>query len=390
MSLFVRTEGRITSSGEAVARAPDGRVMFVRGAAPDERVEVRVIEERRRFVRAEVERVVEPGPRRVEPRCRHYGRCGGCALQHVDHPAQAELKVEAAVETLRRLGQLRLPPTEPPWIGSAYGTRGRVRWTAEGTQLGYRARGSSRLISVQECPVLEPSLQDALQDVAAWLRREPARTESIRAVTDGKQVLLTREVGCPPPPGARFRVGRPTDHLTVHDAVGDRTVAVGGFSQNHRAGNDAVLTTLQRWLHPADEAVDLYAGSGNWTRVLARIASRVLAIEHNARAAALIQRVVPQAEVWSTAVDPAALAAWRSTGRWVCVVNPPRSGLEPSVRQALCESRPDQLVYVSCDAATLARDARAFAESGLTMERLRAFDLYPQTSHLELVAAFRP
>ncbi len=107
-TLEVTTEPLLAAGGEAVARAPDGRVMFVGGAAPDERVRVKVLKDNSSFLRARVERVLAPGPARVEPACGHYEVCGGCSLQHVAHPTQVKSKAAALISTLRRVGRLDL------------------------------------------------------------------------------------------------------------------------------------------------------------------------------------------------------------------------------------------------------------------------------------------
>lgn len=385
------TLDRLSADGAAVARAPDGRVVFVEGAAPDEDVEVQVFEQRKRHMRARLVSVIRPGPDRVTPRCRHFGRCGGCRLQHVDAEAQARLKTEAALQTVRRVGrQSGLGTTvevEPTWRGPAYGTRSRVRWLwMPGEGLGYRQPSSHQGWVAAECPVLEPALQAALTELGDLASsagppaaRRPRGGWEVQAVTDGTRVGVKAPFEVPPPYRART--------LEVQDRAGTRAVRPEGFSQNHRAGNDALLETLERWLPQVERAVELFAGSGNFTRVLERKAATVVAVESDRGAVARARRILsPSTEVRQHAAESVDRVL---EGAQLVLVDPPRTGLSEILSRRLAQiSAP--IVYVSCDPGTFARDLQRLSAGKHRLVRLRAFDLYPQTAHLELMAAFSP
>lgn len=382
--MILTTGPGLTDQGAAVARALDGRVVFVHGAVPHERVKVRLLEEKKNHARARVEAVLDPGPDRVTPRCRHAGTCGGCPLQHVDAEAQARLKAEAAYQAIQRLGRMSLSPdsvdVEPVWFGPAYGTRSRVRWSWQpGRGPAYRAWRSHRPVVPTECPVLEPPLQRVLHILQQRARSVPEPTDvEVHAVTNGTQVAVC---GGPAVGAADFEAGP----LHVRDREGTRLVVPDGFSQNHRLGNDALLETLDRWMpESVERALELYAGAGNFTRLLKRKAVFVRAIESNACSVELARAVLgPSVQVdRSEAEQVEGLANFD-----LILVDPPRAGLHPRLVDRLRATRAT-LYYVSCHPGTFARDVNKLA--GFRLRRLRAFDLYPQTAHVELVGEFCP
>lgn len=374
------TEGRIAAGGEALARAPDGRVVFVEGAAPEETVEAELYETKKRFARARVLSVLQPGPDRIEPECPHYGVCGGCTLQHLPSHVQARLKTEAARATLSRIGGVEPEEVEATWFGPAYGTRSRVRWMSipgpSGVDLGYRARRSHRGVPVRQCPVLELELQAALPVLREHLSDDPPH--EIWAVTDGRAVSTSLST---PPPGLT------SGAMPVTDRAGTRWVAPQSFSQNHRAGNDALIETIQRWIRPGAQALELYAGSGNFTRVLeAKVSESVVAVESDRAAVRLARRIRgPRTRLLERPVEQVSVA-----GNWdLVLVDPPRTGLPATLCNRL-GGAPGVLIYVSCDPGTFARDAERLTKAGRRLRRFRAFDLYPQTGHLEILGEFLP
>jgi len=366
-------------------------VVFVEGAAPNEEVRVELLSEKKRHARARVLEVLRPSRDRVEPRCPHHEVCGGCGLQHVDAAAQAEAKTEAVRGTLRRIGGVEPRRWAPTWRGEAYGVRSRVLWRAGPEGVGMLRRKSHALVPLDCCPILEAPLEKALLGLrTAWAEAGEGEDE-IDGLTDGSQVWLHRRSGhgTLSVPDVRF-VERGTP-VEVPDRFGTRLAAVGAFGQSNRAGNDAMLAQLERWLDPVPIALELYAGAGNWTRVLNQAVDAVVAVERDADAARHIDRVAPAAQVWTT--DAAAgLGRFleRAAPAWGLLMNPPRTGLGPGVRSGLRTEGLEWLVYVSCDPATFARDAARLAELGLVADEVRVFDLYPQTAHVELMARFLP
>ncbi|MEM9115324.1 MAG: hypothetical protein AAGD10_17360 [Myxococcota bacterium] len=376
---------------DAVGRDEGGRVVFVEGAAPNEDVRVELFAEKKRHARGRMIEVLEASPHRVGARCPHHAECGGCGLQHVDAEIQTRAKAQAVQGTLRRMGGV-LPRTwGSVWRGPAYGVRSKVRWRANSHGVGQRRRRSHALVELRECPILEPPLEASLKTLGPAWAQGPARTDELHGLTDGTQVWLHARSGAPglALPGARFVArGQPVE---IADAFGVRVASVGSFGQSHRAGNDAMLEQLRAWLSPVPTALELYAGAGNWTRVLQAFSEAIVAVERDEDAARHIQRVAEAAEVWPADASKGLERFLEGRPkRWGLLANPPRTGLGPELPARLRTDGLEWFIYVSCDPATFARDAARLAEHGLSVDEVRVFDLYPQTGHVELMARLVP
>ncbi len=379
MILELTTEGRLAQGGEAVARAPDGRVVFVRGAAPFERVRARVTETKPRFLRAVLEACLDPSPVRVTPPCSHFGDCGGCATQHIEPGAAAEAKLQAGLETLARVGGVRLESV-PLWRGPALGGRTRARFAVEGGKVGFRAAGSHRVVRIDHCPILHPALDAARATIAELAAGGAGEVE---VVTNGERVAASSSAHLYGLEGLEHR-GLGPGPLLGADRAGPRYLAPELFSQASLLGNDALLEAVQAELPSQGRfALELYAGSGNFTRLLAARFERVVAVEGAAEAVRLGRRLGLASVQWR--VGPVEREGGRALAERpdLVLVDPPRAGLPPALRSAAFP----RLLYVSCDVGTLARDVAALSAHS-ELSSLRAFDLYPHTPHLEWLAVF--
>lgn len=459
----------LAAGGDAVGRLPDGRVVFVDGAAPGDRVTLVDLRDHKRFLRARVGRVLEPGPDRTQPRCPHFGVCGGCRWQHLQYPAQLAAKQRIVRDALERIGGLRLPgaasdpdpieivPSPDPW---AY--RARARWVEASGGIGYRERGGALPVPVEVCPVLLPAAEAALRERSSAVRSEAPVASGPRR--SGRRRAPREWVVTATPEGAvrvdalrGGRVRRPPVAASGSDAseasegseaseiaielLGDR-LRVGGtsFVQGNallwealaREVRDRCLAALEgegvaenggagpRASQRRPRFVELYAGIGFFTLPLLRAGldgvvfesdrSALSDLAWSLRRAGLSERV----DVLAGRVERRGDLFQRLSAADVVLVDPPRSGLEPAVRAAILRAAPPRLVYVSCDPATLARDLRALAgepsgdaptsraqevEGALpdaitddlrgryAIESLKAFDLFPQTPHVETVVS---
>lgn len=397
------TEAHLAAGGDAIARHPDGRVVFVAGAAPEERVEARVVKDNRSFVRAELTGVLEPSPHRVDPPCPHYSTCGGCTLQHVAYEAQVESKQASLLDTLSRIGKIDVASVEvdPPWRGEPYGYRTRARLVlARDGQVGFRAAKSRKVVDVRQCPVLAPELQDVLTTLRAAYARAGAlgKDAELSLVSNGEEVLAAFPPGLGGLSNTVAKAAGPK--VTAGDAAladaqdgfGPLSLSPRVFAQSSRAGNAAMLEHIEAALpERVGLALDLYSGNGNFTRVLARHADAVEAFEGAREAVALARRAAPDNARVHLGSVAEALTKMVEEGRRADVVllDPPRTGAEPEVLQAIGSASPSVVVYVSCDPATFARDAAHLTEgAGLRLRRIRLFDLYPQTGHSEVIGVF--
>jgi len=381
---------RLAATGEGVARDASGRVVFVPFTAPGDRVRARIVEARARFARAELEAVERPSAERADPACAVFGECGGCTWQHVRYEAQVAAKAAILEDALRRIGHLELPgPVEivPSPVEYAYRIRTRVR--VERGQVGYRQRRSHRIAPTTRCPILAPALERALVEL-------PARARG----GSGDWWLALGSDGCAhaapvgrAPAGARRR---PPARVSLSVAGHDLECGVGGFHQANGPLFETVAAAVVAAAGRGDSAIELFAGAGYLTLGLARNFGRVFAVEGSPRAAHDLERNAERAgaraiEVLARSVERALASpplAGAGAHADVVVIDPPRTGLSaPTLAGVLALAAP-RIVYLSCDPATLARDAAALVAGGYALEAVRGFDLFPQTPHVEALATF--
>jgi tRNA/tmRNA/rRNA uracil-C5-methylase (TrmA/RlmC/RlmD family) len=381
---------RLAATGEGVARDASGRVVFVPFTAPGDRVRARVREVRARFARAEVEAIERPSRDRADPACEAFGQCGGCTWQHVRYPAQVAAKAAILEDALRRIGHLALPgPIEVVPCPIEYGYRIRTRVRVERGRVGYRQRRSHHLAPTTRCPILAPALERALVEL-------PARARG----GTGDWWLALGSDGCAhaapagrPPAGARRRAPA---RVRLSVAGHELECGAGGFHQANGPLFETVAAAVVDAAGRGEAAIELFAGAGYLTLGLARNFGRVFAVEGSPGAARDLacnaERAGARAiEVLSRSVERA-LASAPLAGAGihadVVVVDPPRAGLSRATVAGVLALAAPRIVYLSCDPATLARDAAALVAGGYTLEGVRGFDLFPQTPHVEALASF--
>jgi tRNA/tmRNA/rRNA uracil-C5-methylase (TrmA/RlmC/RlmD family) len=402
----------LAGSGAGVGRSAEGRVVFVPFTAPGDLVRARIAELHPRYARAELDEVLEPSPSRVAPPCEVFGACGGCSWQHVDYAAQCEAKRRIAEDALRRVGKLSLPrpialhPSPEP-----YAYRARARVAVEAGRVGYRRRNSRELCAVSTCPILCAPADAQLRALAA---APPAR-DGEWEIAAGVGSARAHAVGAAGPE-LELAVG------------GDRLrVSPGVFFQGNPALHGALVDSVARAAGRGALALELYAGCGFLTLALARAFERVIAVEADAAAAGDLRHNLARAGLANVEVVPARVESalgGRQGGRRsrpqvsrsepeasedqigsesqaseggplhglairpdAVVLDPPRTGLPRGAADRLCALAPARIVYLSCDPATLARDLAALAAGGFALEGVEAFDLFPQTPHVEVLAS---
>lgn len=319
--------------------------MFVPLGAPGDLVEVDVRERHRAWDRAEIVRVVEPGPDRVVPPCPYFGDCGGCQWQHVSYPAQRAAKEQILRSALRRI----CPDITVSAAESPYGYRRRARVHHADGKVGFLARRSHRLVPVDRCLLLEPALQEALDRDRLNLRGRGKRQICARAdLADAGEppFLVTSEV-----------------FAQAGDAA-DRTL------------RRAVVAHVR-----GPRILELFAGAGNFTRLFGD--ADVTAVESDERALALLRSNAPSARAMGSRAE-AAVRAFRESGERfdTILLDPPRKGAAELIDD-LARLSPPRIVYVSCDPMTLARDGERLVSQGYAVASAEGFDLMPQTYHIE-------
>ena len=407
---------RLTYGPDALAHH-EGRVVFVPFAAPGDRVRARVVERRRGFLRAEMTDVMQAGPARVEPHCPFFGRCGGCQWQHVAPAAQRAAKAALVAEQLGRLGGLRDVDVRPARAATdAWSYRSRITLVAEGRRLGFHRARSHALVEIDACAIADPVLVGHLAVARAWaaaIRGAPLRVTlacapggvvlaaTLRAAPGEVDVVATERLladtasvrGAVLTGGAtRLVVGDPCVRVPVEpDLVLE--VPADAFTQVHPAANLLVVATLLELggFRAGDRALDLYCGAGNFTLPLARRAVDVVGVERSpvavAAARANAARLGLGGARFTCDTVAAALARLPAAPLDAVVLDPPRTGA-PDAVGALATRRAARVLYVSCDPATLARDARTLVAGGYRIGRVQPLDVFPQTYHVETVAEF--
>jgi 23S rRNA (uracil1939-C5)-methyltransferase len=371
----------LAAGGDGVGRDASGRVTFVPQTAPGDRARVRIVQAKSRFARAELVEVVEPGASRIAPVCPEAARgCGGCAWQHVARDAQVAAKHAIVTSALRDLPQLAIHPIAAP--APSLGWRRRARFHVEDRRVGLYARGSHRVLPIAHCPQLEPALEAALIETVA--AGPPDGELALAIAHDGRVVVGTERAW----PGAATLIGRAriVGGLAAGIPFGECVVELepdlwGGpwaFAQASAAGNAALIACVRAAVgEPRGRLLELYAGAGNFTRGLVADGWDMVATDIVEPA-----RPVPGA-VFRTA-STSEILQWCSVPVDVIVLDPPRTGA-PEAIDGIVRAAPRVVVYVSCDAATLARDARRLVDGGYRATDAWPFDVMPQTSHVEVV-----
>jgi 23S rRNA (uracil1939-C5)-methyltransferase len=397
----------VAHGGTALGRH-QGQVIFVPYAMPGEVVRVEIVEASSRWAQARLVEVLQPSPQRVEPPCPYFGpdRCGGCHFQHIAYEAQAEFKRQVVIDQLARVGGLRetnvldIIAAAEPW---SYRNYAQFSLTPEG-QLGFLTADSHRVVPVKECLILDPLLDDlwaaldmewpqlyrlglrcgsATGDLMAVFELDHYEDFDIEVdfpvscvllLADGETVVL---------------VGN--SYLTEHVAGRDYRISAGSFFQVNTAGAEVLVALVREYLAPSgDETlVDLYSGVGLFGLALAGSVGRVIGVEvdpsavadfrYNARGLAHVELLEGKAETALARIEG---------GVDLLVLDPPRSGAGRQVVGEIARLSPRRIAYVSCDPATLARDARYLVDLGYRLHQVQAVDLFPQTYHIESVALF--
>lgn len=424
---------RLSNSADGIAHLPDGKTVFIPGTCPGDEVRVRLTDEKARFARAELVDVITPSPDRIDPRCPYAGRCGGCPWQQVSYEAQLVAKRDQVTgalvhiggfdpDTVERLCDPTLPSPEP------WGYRNKVEFdfmAGERPSLGLHA-AQGGFMPIESCLLLPRKhgrIPKALTGALRYLQGNANRTLDLTRVgVRASQRTGELEIALWGPPGAFPRKAAAQVLSSVQAPSSIVRVLVKGQRKARRVTGVEVLHGKGCWHERLDHDVlafsapsffqvntaaaealrkvalghledtsprrvfDLYCGAGTFTLPLARIADEVIAIESAASSVRDLRRNLRHAGAPVQVVGGDVARELPALGPAdACLVDPPRAGLTVPVVDALCEARPERIVYVSCDPATLARDLKMLCHSCYTMEHITPVDLFPQTPHIETV-----
>jgi 23S rRNA (uracil1939-C5)-methyltransferase len=439
----------LSHEGRGIARI-DGKVTFIRGALPGERVRYRLYRHGKQADEGELSAIEQASPERVEPRCRHFGVCGGCSVQHLSAAGQVTFKQKQLLDALERIGKVQPEQVAPAITGSGWGYRRRARLSVKhvakkgGVLVGFREADSPYVAQIDSCVVLDPRVGLKLKELAECIGNlnintlvpqiEVAAAQTVTLVfrvmqppTDVDRAVL-REFGRkhgfeihlqgggydtiepldPPatqlaisPDGSELKLAfRPTDFIQVNDAVNQQMVRQ---ALEWLAGPGAAPALAPDGLAPKGRfgpeplrglrVLELFCGLGNFSLPLAKAGAHVTAVEGER---GLVERARENAKAngldirfeQSDLFTPDPRVDWLKARYDAALIDPPRAGAR-EVLPHVADGEPARIVYVSCHPGTLARDAHFLVhERGYRLARAGILDMFPHTSHVESMALF--
>jgi 23S rRNA (uracil1939-C5)-methyltransferase len=421
----------LAHDGRGVAHL-DGKAVFIDGALPGEVVSFEYLVSRRKFDEGRVTEVQQPSPDRVEPKCPHFGLCGGCSLQHMEPAAQIRAKQQVLLDNLGHIGKVEPEAVLPPLTGPVWGYRTKGRLGVKDVLkkgkvlVGFREKRSTYVADLSRCEVLHPSVGEKFRELSGLIEQLEARARIPQievAVTEATTALVFRHLDplsaadteklkqfavdqqlqiylqsagpdsvqplWPEQHTLSYRLPvqaieiqfRPTDFTQINAAINEQMIA-------------RVLELLA--LEKTDRVLDLFCGLGNFTLPMARQAGAVVGVEgesglvSRARENAALNAIDNATFYTANLAEDHAETSWAGGAYNKVLLDPPRSGAA-EVLDMLGNIRPDRIVYVSCHPGSLARDAgRLVNEKGYRILAAGVMDMFPHTAHVESIALFEP
>ncbi len=427
MDAFTLQLTGIAHGGAALGRH-EGRVIFVPYALPSEAVRVEITEDRGRYAFARLVEVLAPSTDRVAPPCPYFGPtgCGGCQWQHVDYPAQLRFKAEIVADQLTRIGGIPEPPVRPtlpdrsgwayrnhaqfhPAPGGGLGFQrtsvGRPRgWGLQAEGNDARPEQGRRVVAVDNCPILHPLLSDLYATLDLDLDNLTRLSLRAGTATGDAMLIFETEDNLPPSLESDLPVscvlllsdGRHANlignnHITEIVAGHTYRISAPSFFQVNTPQTVQLVHLVTEYLdlRGNETVLDAYCGVGLFTVHLAERAGLVIGVELAPAAVAdLLENTAGPDNVEVIEGPVEAVLPNLDTPLDAAVVDPPRAGVDRFALDALVALRPARLVYVSCDPATLARDAKRLARASYRLVTVQPVDMFPQTYHVESIALF--
>ena len=372
----------IAFGGEGVGRI-DNFVVFVPFAAPDDELEIEITQQKKKFVRGKILKIIKPSSMRVKPLCRYYKNCGGCCYQHLDYEHQLEIKKKQVQEAFGKIGKIEYPPVlEAVAAPKVYHYRGKAQYHAEaesrGWKIGFLDVSGGELVDITRCEIMEETINEKMRvlrenkqlrhnteaQLTIWSDSfvdQASKKDSIVKVVKGKNFLVPRD-------------GFFQANLYLTDQLVDEVCRLAATNE---------ITTL----------VDAYCGSGLFSIFLAPYAKNVIGIEINEKSVKHAQINAENAGVKNVKfihgdIENVLRRKFLPPGDKIdlIILDPPRSGCEKAVLKAIVDLlRAQKIIYVSCNPATQARDVKYLNECGYDLRSLLPVDMFPQTEHIEVV-----
>jgi 23S rRNA (uracil1939-C5)-methyltransferase len=395
----------IANGGEGIGRLPDGRAVFVPFTIPGEEIRFGVLDEKKGYIRGELLEVINPAKNRIQPRCKHFGICGGCHFQHLGYQDQLGIKTKIIEDVLLRVGGLsgvNIQPIVPSPREWDYRNNVQYHLHASG-KLGYQRHLSNEVIPIDECFLPSHILGELRTQIDLDFQTGIKRVSFREGIDEAVLILLEGENSDLP----EMEINLPASVVHINDTgkivlagndflimqVKDKQFKVSAesfFQVNIPMAEkmvDHVISLLPK--EKLNCLVDLYCGVGLFSAFAAEKTNKLIGIEFSHSACmdyaenlddfdhielyeGSADIILPRLEISPDAV----------------IVDPPRAGIGRSTLDALIKLKPGRIIYVSCDPATMARDASRLEKGGYRFIQLTPFDLFPQTFHIETIGVF--
>ncbi|MGD0022073.1 MAG: 23S rRNA (uracil(1939)-C(5))-methyltransferase RlmD [Smithellaceae bacterium] len=368
----------VAFGGEGVGRV-DNFVVFIPFAAPEDELEVEIVQLKKKFARGKILQIVKPSPMRINPFCRYYENCGGCCYQHLNYEYQLEIKKKQVEEIFRKIGKIATPPVGKTIASSnVYNYRGKAELhssiTSNGCKIGFLDVSGGEIVDIERCEIMEETINDKLRILRQnkqQLRNNDARLTIWSGLLADQKGTVTRVVR-----GRTFLVPR------------------RGFFQANLYLTDQLVDEVCRLAESQEmnTLIDAYCGSGLFSIFLAPYAQSVVGIEISEKSVKYAQTNAANADVKNVRfvhgkVENILPGKFLSSKKEInlLVLDPPRSGCSESVLRAIADLKPQKVIYVSCNPATQARDVKYLNEQGYELLSLMPMDMFPQTEHIETI-----
>jgi tRNA/tmRNA/rRNA uracil-C5-methylase (TrmA/RlmC/RlmD family) len=368
----------VAFGGEGVGRV-DNFVVFVPFAAPEDELEVEIVQLKKKFARGKILQIVKPSPMRVSPLCRYYENCGGCCYQHLNYEYQLEIKKKQVEEVFRKIGKIATPPVGKTIAASnVYNYRGKAELhfsiTSNGCKIGFLAVSGGEIVDIERCEIMEETINDKLR-ILRQNKQQLCNDDARLTIWSG---LLADQKG------------------TVTRVVRGKTFLVprGGFFQANLYLTDQLVDEVCHLAMSKEinTLIDAYCGSGLFSIFLAPYAQSVVGIEISEKSVKYAQINAENADVKNVRfvqgkvenILPGDFLSSKKESNLI-VLDPPRSGCSESVLKTIADLKPQKVIYVSCNPATQARDVKYLDEHGYALLSLLPVDMFPQTEHIEVI-----
>jgi 23S rRNA (uracil1939-C5)-methyltransferase len=407
---------RIAFGGAGIAKK-DGKVFFVRGGLPKDVLEINIIKDKGNYAEAVIAKIIKPSPDRIEPNCPVFNLCGGCQLQNLNYPAQLREKEYILKETLGRLGGLYDVAIEPIVPSpKEFGFRNKVTlstWFYKGKwHVGYNQKGSNRKVAIDSCPISTDIVDKTIKrisEVLSSLGDPYYPLEKIHISSNGFKSQITlvprhsRRGDLLKTLLKHLRRHQETENVSINGSgetgfefsiLGNKFLTTpSAFTQVNSEINELMIKTVLDWAELTQEqtVLDLYSGIGNFSIPLALGASEVLAVEISNNSVKLARKSAQVNSVnnlvfQNAASEHAVEVLNKDEEKFdLIVLDPPREGAKEII-DGLVGLSPAKIIYISCDPATLSRDLKRLDELGYKVVKVRPFDMFPQTFHIESIA----